>query len=252
MWRRGHLLVAGLAVLSPARQLLAQSAPSGTELTLGGLVPPGAGQTAPYASPASPEQQLQRAEREDSGRGLQWFWASVESGFEHLGLGTIAEKNLVDNSDTRSTQSGLLVGGALGARVFVFTLGPRLRWGRFSDWQLWTLNGEVGFRIPVGRLEPYLSVSGGYASVGSLDPGHSLAREDVSIKGWNLTTGGGLDVYPESWFSVGGSLTGEMLFLSRPAVPLSRLGNHPGSAYAVKGSSIGAGVLVTAVAGIHF
>jgi hypothetical protein len=193
-----------------------------------------------------------RAEREDSGRGLQWVWLDGEVGVEHLGLQTFGSSHLVDASVTKTTQTGLLVGGGAGVRLFFMTFGPRFRFGSFSDWQLWTLDGEAGFHIPIGRLEPYFTLSAGYAAVGALDPGSGISHDAVSIRGWNLRAGGGLDWFASSAFSIGGRLTGEALFLSRSRVKSASLGANQQSVYAADGSAVGAGVSLTAVAGLHF
>jgi hypothetical protein len=224
----------------------------GTGLQAGGLTPPGSGQNATAPPAPGTEQELARAEQEDSGRGLKWFWLDGEVGVEHLGLQTLNAGHLVDPSVTKTTQTGLVVGGGAGVRLFFLTVGPRFRFGNFAAWRLWTLDGEVGFRIPLGVLEPYVTLSGGYASVGSFDPGNAISRSAVGINGWNLRAGGGLDWFVSSVFSVGGNLTGEMLFLSRSKVSAANLGVNQQSVYAADGSSIGAGVTLTAVAGLHF
>jgi hypothetical protein len=183
---------------------------------------------------------------------LEWFWLNGEVGVEHLGLQTLNSGHLVDASVTKTTQTGMVFGAGTGVRLFFLTIGPRFRFGNFSAWRLWTLDGEVGFRIPLGAFEPYVMLSGGYASVGSLDPGNAISRSAVGISGWNLRAGGGLDWFVSSAFSVGGCLTGEVLFLSRSKVTPASLGANQQSVYAADGSSIGAGVTLTAVAGLHF
>ena len=74
--------------------------------------------------------------------------------------------------------------------------------------------------------------------------------------------GFGIDVYVSSTFSIGANLTGEMLVLTRPGVDPSKLkasgtsgtsGTQAAAeAYKADGSSIGAAVSLTGVAGLHF
>jgi hypothetical protein len=228
-------------------------------LQAGGLTPPSSQPYDPYAPQPSPtERQLERAEREDSGRGLEFFYINVEGGVEHLGLQTFRARNLVDAGTVETTQTGPVIGAGLGLRLVFLTLGPRFRIGLFPDWQLWTLNGELGLRIPIGNVEPYFTLGGGYASVGAFSKdnvGGGLNSDNVDITGYNVRGGFGLDLYLSDTFSIGANLTGEVLFLTRPGVDPSKLATAGGTTsdvYRADGSSIGSGVTVTGVLGLHF
>jgi hypothetical protein len=227
------------------------AAPSNLES--GGLRPPDAidgGQTPPPEnSQPSPEKELEKADQEDSGRGLEWVWLNAEFGGQHLGLQTFKGDSLVDPKLVKTTQTGMLFGAGLGVRLLVFTVGARFRLGNFSEWQLWTLDLEGGLRVPIGSLEPYVNVAAGYASLGSFsasDPSSSKA----SVKGFNARIGVGLDYYISNTFSVGGNLSGDLLFLSRAAQ--SDATGDGAAVYGKDGSSIGAGTTLTLVAGLHF
>jgi hypothetical protein len=228
-------------------------------LSAGGLTPPSSQPNDPYATnPSTPtEQELERAEREDSGRGLEFFYINAEAGGEHLGLQTFQAKNLVDANVVETTQTGPVFGVGLGLRLVFLTIGPRFRIGLFDQWQLWTLNGELGLRIPLGNVEPYFTFGGGYASVGAFsgdNVGSGLNSQDVDITGYNIRGGFGLDFYLSNTFSIGANLTGELLVLTRPGVDPSKIQN-PGSTddvYEADGSSIGSGVTLTGVLGLHF
>ncbi len=232
-------------------------------MSSGGLAPPSGSGSNPGS--VYTEQELERAEREDSGRGLEFFYINAEIGAEHLGLQTFKANNLVDAGVVKTSQTGLAMGAGLGLRVVFLTVGPRFRIASFEEWQLWTLNAELGIRIPLGSIEPYFTLGGGYASVGSFDSGNlggNLNNDDVDITGFNVRGGFGLDIYLSSVFSIGANLTGEMLFLTRPGVDPSKLnttGTGTGGAaeasaeiYGADGSSIGAGTTLTAVLGLHF
>jgi hypothetical protein len=192
-----------------------------------------------------------RADREDSKRGLEFVWLNGEVGFQYLGLQTFAANDLVDASVVETNQSGLMVGAGLGVRLVFLTLGPRFRYGSFQDLQVWTLDGELGIRIPLGKLEPYFTFAAGYASLGSLDFGNAVDGGDAKIRGFNGRLGFGLDFYLSNAVSVGATASAEALFLRRPGVKLS----NPSTAedvYAADGSSIGLGLSGAAVIGLHF
>jgi len=226
----------------------------------GGLAPP-AGSNTDQES-AQTEQKLDDADKKDSGRGLEWFYLNGEVGFESLGLQTFKTGNLVDSTIVSTTQTGLLLGAGLGLRLVFITIGPRFRVGLFKDYQVWTLDAEVGLRIPLGNLEPYLTLSGGYASLGAFSAQNvgGPAAGDVSITGYNIRGGGGLDLYVTPVFSIGASITGEVLGLTRPGVTVSKLGSNnmvgPGGTstniYLLDGSSVGFGFTGTLVLGLHF
>lgn len=235
-----------------------QPAPAATtSLESGGLRPPEAvdgTEPAPaQTTEPTPEQELARADREDAGRGLEWLWMNAEVGVQHLGLQTFKGDGLVDPKLVKTTQTGLLYGAGIGARILVFTVGARFRMGTFKDWQLWTLDAEGGFRIPLGSWEPYVNVAAGYASLGSLST-DAPASSQASVKGISTRLGAGVDYYLSNTFSVGANLSGDLLFLSRSKVDgaeASASGDEA-TVYVKDGSSIGAGTSLTAVVGLHF
>jgi hypothetical protein len=201
------------------------------------------------------EEKLEKADEKDSGRGLEWFYLNGEIGFEHLGLQTFHANHLMDSKIGNTVQTGPLFGAGLGVRLVFITLGARFRIATFSKYDLWTLGAEAGLRIPLGSVEPYLTLGGGFASLGSF----SVDGSSVSIKGYDIRAGGGLDVYVTPVFSIGGSVTGELVGLARSGVVQNPNGtggvNSQGtqaSIYQADGSSLGIGVTATAVLGLHF
>jgi hypothetical protein len=227
-----------------------------TNLEAGGLRPPDAvdpTQPDPNQTPEqTPEKALAEADKEDAGRGLEWVWLNAEVGGEHLGLHTIKADDLVDGEMAKTTQTGLVFGAGAGLRLLFFTVGARFRWllpGGDGGWRLWTLGAEGGLRIPMGRLEPYVMLGAGYASLGSFS-NNLLDDRKVSAKGFNARLGAGLDYYLSNTFSVGANLSGDLLVLSRSAVDGTQ--DSEAMVYAKDGSGIGAGVTLTAVVGLHF
>ena len=257
-------LAPALALVFASGHLLAQQAPG---LSAGGLAPPPAVESAPVeAPPTATEQELARADREDSGRGLEFVWLNAEAGVQHLGLPTFHAHQLLDADLIKSTQTGALFGAGAGVRLIFLTAGARFRLASFSAWQLWTLNAEFGLRIPLGAFEPYFTFGGGYASLGAFDSGSlgttlteaGVGKGDLSARGFNLRGGAGFDYYLGHTLSIGANLAGDVLFLSRSKVTPSATPT-PGSpaeraaaVYAQDGSSIGGGLSLTALIGLHF
>jgi hypothetical protein len=223
----------------------------------GGLAPPPSN---PAETPeaAQTEAKLDDAEKKNSGRGLEWIWLNGEFGFETLGLQTFSATNLGINS---SSQTGLMYGAGLGVRIIFVTLGAKFRIATMSAFDIWTLNAEAGLRIPLGPLEPYLTLGGGFASVGAFSTSSiaSSDRGNVSITGYDVRAGGGLDYYVTPIFSVGAAVTFEVLGLTRPGVNLSDVqtaanstGTATAEAYKVSGSSVGSAFSGSLVLGLHF
>jgi hypothetical protein len=173
------------------------------------------------------ERELDESESKDAGRGLEFFWISAEIGFQTLGLTTFSNGGLVPEGATASG-SGLEYGGALGLRVLYFTLGARFRRATFQDFSPWSVVAEGGLRVPLGRFEPYGTLSGGYAGITGADGGGSIGGVDLRL-------GAGLDLYLSDSFSVGTCATGDLLFLSSDGV-----------------SGTGAGLTTSLQLGLHF
>jgi hypothetical protein len=226
----------------------------------GGLAPP------PSTSPENPEvvqteAKLEEAKQKDSGRGLEWIWLNAEFGFEHLGLQTFSANQLVDAAIVSTTQTGLMYGAGLGVRLVFITLGARFRFSSFNAFDLWTLNGEAGLRIPLGKLEPHLFIGGGFASVGGFSTSDlgGVDQSHVEITGYDVRAGGGLDYYVTPIFSVGASVSFEILGLTRPGVTLNDASNvvnggtvAEAEVYKVSGSSLGSAFSGALVLGLHF
>ncbi len=251
----------------------AQDSPSGggQGMQAGGLAPP-ADENEEDQDSAKTEQKLEDADKKDTGRGLEWVYLNGEIGLESLGLQTFqASHNIVDSKVVPTTETGLLYGGGLGVRIVFITLGARFRLGSFSHYDVWTLDGELGLRIPLGSVEPYFVLGGGYATLGSFSTSDlgGVSAKDVSVKGYDIRGGGGIDFYVTPVFSIGANVTGEVLGLTRPGVSLSKLqsvtsGGTPAptnpqqaqaaanQVYQASGSSVGGGLSATAVLGLHF
>jgi len=245
--RKKAAVIAAALGTSLAAPAAAQTAPAPGGMQAGGLTPPSAQSGPPAPQPVMPtatQRELEQARAEDSGRGLEFVYFDVEGGFQHLALqGLHSSANLVA-APVRTSDVGSLLGVTVGMRLLFLTIGPRLRFAHFHDWDLWSLNLEAGWHIPLGNFEPYAVVGGGYSRLGR-SAGAVLGPDSgVSVKGFNLRLGVGADYYVTNVLSVGALMTAEMIGLSRGAVAA------PG--YTADASALGIGFAGSAVAGLHF
>ncbi|HEV8550469.1 MAG TPA: hypothetical protein VGQ57_15600, partial [Polyangiaceae bacterium] len=140
-------------------------APAATSsLSAGGLAPPPALESTPSPgatpnTPASTEAELAKADKEDSGRGLEFVWLGADVGVMHLGLETFKNDKIVDPAAVKSTQTGLVAGAGAGVRLVFLTLGARFRYAPLPDMKLWSLSAEGGIHAPFGAFEPYGTLS---------------------------------------------------------------------------------------------
>jgi len=226
-------------------------------LQAGGLTPPPP--EGENAESAKTEENLAEADNEDSGRGLEFVYLNVEGGVENLGLQTLHANGLVP-TNVATSATGPVFGAGVGLRLLFLTVGPRFRLAHFSQYDLWTLGAEVGLHIPLGSLEPYFVLGGGYASLGAFNADDfGPSSNDVAVRGYDIRAGGGLDYYVTPVFSIGANVTGDILGLARPGVVQSLQSgtgtvtkNGADTVLAVDGSSLGLGVTGTIVLGLHF
>ncbi len=237
-----------LLVTGVSSSALAQAADPG--LSSGGLAPPPAiesqGGNEGSGEP-TPEQTLQQADREDSGRGLEFVWLNGEVGVTHLGLGAIKEKDFNQEGIYQLKSTSFTAGAAFGVRLLFFTLGARFRWGTAYAFKHVTIDAEGAVHFPFGALEPYGGIGVGYARVYDFvrvtaDNVSPTPFKEQPAVGLDARLFGGLDYYFTSMFSLGANVSGDVLFLSHSAETPT----------ATDASSIGLGVTATAVAGLHF
>jgi len=242
---------------TPAPQPLAPPQP----LPPGQLAPPApmgpngptspSGPTGPAPAPGSTEAELQKAEEEDSGRNFELVYVNADFGGSYINMQQFSQDKL---ALVKSDSGGIMAGLGAGVRLLVFTLGARARFHHLGAFDLWQLGGEGGFHIPIGRLDPYILVHGGYAFTGSLsDSG------DAKVHGFNAGASLGGDYYLSALFSIGIDGTADFLFLQRPPAPLpsnltadqkAQLQAQP--LYANSGSSAGFGLSGSLHFGLHF
>src|SRR5262249_43552112 len=153
---------------------------------------------------------LDESSRSDSGRGLEFVYLDAEAGLQQVGLRTLHTNNLVPEQ-ARTSDTGAMFGVGAGLRLVVLTIGPRFRIGDFSDWDLWSLNGELGIHLPLGNVEPHFTFGAGYSKLGNATANGLTSDENVHIRGYNVRLGFGIDYYVTHAFTIGANLSGEML-----------------------------------------
>lgn len=248
---------------SPAPPPAAPAAESPSTLSAGGLAPPPAVETAPAPgaqpgantqpgapTPASTEAQLNRADVEDSGRGLEFVWLNAEAGVIHVGLNTFHHRNMLDPALVKTNETGFVTGAGAGVRLVFLTVGARFRYALMPDYAMWSLGLEGGVHAPFGNFEPYGTLDLGYAAFASTR--HNIGE---SVNGFDARLGGGADYYLAPMFSVGVNVSADLLFLHRADFGMpTPAGGCQGAPVddCRSGNSIGGALSATAVAGLHF
>ncbi len=185
----------------------------------GGLAPPPPLPSGPPSGTGKTEEQLDRSKKQDSGRGLEWIWVDVGGGFEHLGLRTFNPKEEAFTAGfVETTANGGMLSGGLGARLLFFTLGARGRIAFFSPFNRLSLGPEIGFRFPIGNIEPHADVGFGWTGLGSFNGPVAGDADAIAMRGVYARVGGGVDYYLTPAFSVGLGMSLELLHLSRPGI----------------------------------
>jgi hypothetical protein len=201
----------------------------------------------------------------------RWVWVNADAGYEMLSLRTFrADPDKLTADFAPSSGSGAAAGVGLGARIVFFTIGARARVGQFhddapmrtvGDWQLWSLDAEIGFRAPLGRVEPYLTVAGGYAIIGGFDDAVAGVKQGLDVSGAELRGGVGVDIFVHPMISLGVNVTAAGLFLARPGIPVRDLAaaKEVGTLNEAKarvleadGSSAGWALTISGGPGFHF
>lgn len=207
------------------------------------------------------EQKLAESKEDDSGRGLSFFYIDVEGGYQYVSLETFdAEEAALTAGFIDSEGHGGFIGAGLGLRLLSFTLGPRLRWGAFPDYQVLSVGGEFGFRIQLGILEPHLMLGVGYTALGNLSNAVHPLPESISIDGVDARLGFGFDVFVIPVLSLGIGAAWELLGLKRPAIALAdftpeaqaALTEQQKQVFQKEGSSYGSAVTINGKVGLHF
>lgn len=175
----------------------------------------------------TPEQatnaKLDEAERDDNGRKFELVWFDAQAGASYIDMRQFSASSL---QLEKASSAGPMISLGAGLRLLVFVVGVRARYNALSAFNMWQLNGEAGFKIPIGKVDLLLGGHGGYSFVGSLGDGTVAAQtggtptntDAVKIRGFNAGLDFALDYYVTDTFSIGGGFFADFLFLNRPPV----------------------------------
>jgi len=152
----------------------------------------------------------------------------------------------------------------LGARFYVLTFGLRggvafLGAETQNPLQLYSVDAELGLRLPFDKVEAYLVFGGGYSVIGGLSDAIQGLSQGINVDGANLRVGLGADYFFSKYFSVGVRATAEVLFLARHGVALRDIPNSVTSFDSAQstllsgsGSTVGTDLDFTVGPGLHF
>lgn len=230
---------------------LALTATTGSKIATAQYANP-AGQLLPPPPPPTieaqhTERELQISEQKDSGRGLQFFWIDPEVAFRWYDFALLSDSALLDGETFESTGFAPSVGLGAGARFLYFTGGARFRFNFAGDLPFWTAGIEAALRVPLGALEPYVLVGGGYLRTLEYKDKCGGCYKGLTVSGGYATLGGGVDYFVTPVFAVGPRLDLEIPFLSRDAVAAA-----PEPAYAADGSGVGLSANLGLHLSLHF
>jgi hypothetical protein len=183
---------------------------------------PGADPSAPVTPEQATKAKLDEAEREDSGRNFELFWVDTQIGASYIDMRQFSSDTLAIE---KASAAGPMVSLGAGLRLVVLTLGVRAKYNALSAFNMWQLNGELGFKIPISSVDFLIGAHGGYSFVGSIGQGTAATNSNtpthddaVKVRGFNAGLDVALDYYVTPVFSVGAGVFGDFLFLNRPPV----------------------------------
>jgi hypothetical protein len=174
-----------------------------------------------------------------------------ETGAQYVGLETLSVKRDVIPTLARREDIGAFVGAMAGAKLIFLSVGPHLRWGHFTDWDLWTLDLDVGFHAPLGSVEPFIRLGGGYARLVRAFDRLNDSR-GLTTHGYHLALTVGADVFFANSFTLGGRVSGDLFALHRAGVDLNASDGLVNDYLKYDAASAGLGMTGALALGLHF
>jgi hypothetical protein len=215
---------------------------------------------------AAQKEELDRAEREDSGRKFELLWLDGSIGGSYIDMRQISASSFAVE---KSSAGGPAFSLGAGLRFVVLVVGVRARYNALSSFNMWQLNGELGLKFPIKSFDLLIGGHGGYSFVGRLGDAALATNtstptnaDAVKIRGVNAGLDLALDYYVSPTFSIGVGGVADVLFLSRPPADLpagfsqlpqaqqDQIKNDP--LYQATGSSIGLELAGGLRLGLHF
>jgi hypothetical protein len=198
------------------------------------------GASPPTATPHAGREGVTPAQPAEREHKLDFLYLKAETGAEYVGLQTLSLTRDLVPSTVRRDDTGVFGGAAAGVKLLFVGFGPHFRVAQFRDWDLWTLNLDVQWLAPLGKVEPYLMLSGGYARLGRAFDSIRGARS-VRVTGYDVRLVLGGDYFVSQNVSLGASLSSEVLGMHRPGVDLNSQDGLINDLYKYDGASAGLG-----------
>jgi hypothetical protein len=198
----------------------------------------------------------------------QIVYLDAQTGVEFVQLRTfLADFNNVSAGFLPTSGAGPTARIGAGFRLGFLTLGLRGRVASFDEggtvgsWQIWTLDAELGVRVPLRRVEPHVAFAVGYSSFGGLGTAIGGLQDGLDVHGADGRLTMGVDYWVTHNLSLGIDLGGELLFIARPGVSVRDLAtpkqigtvnDAEARVLEASGTSAGAALSLTGGAGLHF
>jgi hypothetical protein len=184
-------------------------------------------------------------------KGPDFLFFEAETGAQWVGLETLSVKRDVVPTAARTQDVGAFVGAGAGLKLVFLSVGPHFRVGHFQDWDLWTLDLDLGFHAPLGAFEPFLRLGGGYAR---LERAFDRLQESRNLHahGYHLALALGADYFVTPMLTLGGKLSGDMLALQRAGVDLNSQDGLVNDYLKYDGAAAGLGLTGALTLGLHF
>jgi len=203
---------------------------------------------------------------------VEWFFIKPGFGYQRVWLRTFVaeDSERLTAHVIPEDMSGPSPSLGIGMKLWFVSLGVTGRMAHLSgaaperevtDIDLWSVDGEVTFRAPLGPLEPYVLLGGGYSTFGGMGDVVDGMSSGLDMNGANVRGGLGFDYYLSPDLSLRLEGTSDILFLARPGVSardlaepkeVGTLNEAEERLLEADGSSAGLAFGVGAGIGVHF
>jgi hypothetical protein len=224
---------------APAAALLTVSSSAAAAPRVEGARAASKGEEAPVAAP-----------REEP-KKIDLVFLEAETGAQYVGLETLSVKRDVVPTASRKQDVGAFLGAGAGVKLVFLSVGPHFRFGHFQDWDLWTLDLDLGFHAPLGAIEPLVRLGGGYAR---LERAFDRLQNGQYLHafGYHLALTLGADYFATRALTIGMRVSGDLLALQRAGVDLNAQDGLVNDYLKYDGAAAGLGITGALGLGLHF
>ena len=144
------------------------------------------------------------------------FWLEAQAGYSYANLIQFRSSNFIPEAENLQG-NGITAGGALGFRLYLFTIGVRANFSHYSDFNLSSAALDLGVHLPIPLVSPYLRVGFGYGWLGGAD-WDSTSLRNASVQGLVIDGGLGVNIKLAPILSLGGGFDAAFLNLGRQSI----------------------------------